>query len=134
MDALQMIMESRMRDRNPFRDMLQKMGAFGGATMQDMQGAIPTPQGPIPPQLAEQFQRIVKALIAQGMPAPQAIAKAKQIIQQMAAGGAPPESGIQAGMGIGPEAMPPQSGEGMPPEVGQGPMGGFSGGGGYPGG
>jgi len=85
-DAIKMIMESRQRDVNPFKELLTKMGAFGGPNLQELGGM---PQGggqqvggqPMPPDPGEQMRKLVAMLIAKGMPQEQAVAKARQLAQ-----------------------------------------------------
>jgi hypothetical protein len=82
MDAFRIIDESRKSDVNPFREMLQKMGAFGGPTMGDMAG-VPGRTGPPPAQQqSPELQRLVQSLVAQGVPEDQALQQAQQLMSQ----------------------------------------------------
>lgn len=86
-NAIKMIMESRQRDVNPFRELLAKMGAFGGPNLSELGGMQQggqeqQPQAPsMPPDPGEQLRKLVAMLVAKGMPQEEAVAKAKQLAQ-----------------------------------------------------
>lgn len=91
MEAFRMIEETRRNDVNPFREMLQRMGAFGGPTLGDVGGVPPQP-GRLPQQSAlaqgqqsPDLQKLVQMLISKGVPEDQALQQAQQLMQQRGA-------------------------------------------------
>lgn len=89
MEAFRMIEETRRNDVNPFREMLQRMGAFGGPTLGDVGGVPPPQQGRMPQQASQaqspDLQKLVQMLIAKGVPEEQALQQAQQLMQQRGA-------------------------------------------------
>lgn len=77
MSAVEMIMQARQQDVNPFREMLKQMGAFSAQpNLNELGGVQPTAN----PGQGEQLRQMVAKLIAKGMPQEEAIAQAKQML------------------------------------------------------
>lgn len=90
MEAMKEIMQSRAQHTNPFREMLQKMGAFGGPQLQDAIPSLPQAERQQGGQQGggQDLQRLVQMLMAKGMPKEQAMQQAQQLMKQGQGGGA----------------------------------------------
>lgn len=85
MESLKMIMASRQADRNPFRELLDKMGVFGGPNLQEMGGVPampPRPANAMPQQGGQDIRKIVALLMSKGVPEDEAVAQAQKMSQQ----------------------------------------------------
>jgi hypothetical protein len=97
MEGFKLILESRMRDRNPFREMLVRMGAFGGPNLQELGGVGQQAAGgqpPVPSQETGDIRHLVGELIKRGVPEQQAVQMAQKIaLQQQNRSGVLPDGG-----------------------------------------